>query len=61
MAEKKRTPKWVMWMYVVVPVIALDYVLNNDGWRQWLGALMLVLSVVFWIQFFLKRNQGSSS
>jgi hypothetical protein len=49
-----------MWMYVVLPVIALDYALNNDGWRQWLGALVLASSVAFWMQFFLKRNKGSS-
>ena len=47
MAEQKQTPKWVMGMYIFLPLIALDYVLFDDGWRQWFGAFMLILSVVF--------------
>jgi uncharacterized membrane protein len=61
MAEQKQTPKWVMGMYIFLPLIALDYVLFDDGWRQWFGAFMLILSVVFWIQVFSKRQKDSST
>jgi len=61
MAEKKQTSKWVIGMYVLIPVFALDYVVYGDGWRQWLGGFMLVLSVVWWAKFFSERKKGPST
>lgn len=61
MPEKKQTPKWVLWMYVVLPLFALNYTLFNDGWRRWFGASMLLLCVVWWAKFFLERKNDSST
>ncbi len=60
MAEKKQTPKWVMGMYFILPLAGLLYVFE-DGWRQWFGAFVLVLSVVWWTKFFWERKKDSSA
>jgi hypothetical protein len=63
----KKTPKWVLWMYGVLPFLALYYVIDREGWRRWFGAFVLVLCLIWWTQYIRKglalrrRKQDTST
>ena len=61
MAEKKQFPKWFLAVWILLAVWGLVYILTEEGWRRWLGVVMLVSSIGAAVSSILQRKKDSST